>query len=74
MRWQYRRYDSDTTPSFMALAIDAARARPYTNEMCLKLQPKKTKVRLYNAVTIAAKGVLYALYYQQDGAWPLPSI
>ena len=35
------------TPLFMALAINIMQGKVPTNEMCLKLQPKKTKVRLY---------------------------
>ena len=45
-----------------------------TNKICLKLQPKKTEVRLYQTVTKAAKGVLCAVHYQQDETWPLATI
>ena len=42
-----RDYGSETGPLFRALAIDKMYGHGPTNEMHSKLQPKKTKVRLY---------------------------
>ena len=46
---------------FMALTIDVIYRRGPSNEMCHQLQPKKTKVRLYLDVYIAAEDVLLCL-------------
>ena len=62
------------TPLFMAIAIDIMQGQGPTNEMCLNLQPKKTKVKLYYAVTKTGKGILCTVHYQQDEKWPLATI
>ena len=64
-------YDSDTH-----LLVYGPCQGP-TSKMCPKLQLKKTKVRLYVlAITKAARDILCAVHYQQDGAYMalVPSI
>ena len=48
----------------MALAIDVIDRRDPSSKMHRQLEPKKTKVRLYQLfICVAAKDVLPALYY-----------
>ena len=59
----------------MALAIDIMHGSGPNNELRHQLWPKKTKVVLtVLAINIAAKGILFAVNYYEDGAWSLLSI
>ena len=58
----------------MTLAVDKIHGGGPSDKMRPQLQPKKTKVRLYQPLILQQK-VSYALYItNKTGAWSLPSV